>query len=62
MQEQSSTPWEHNPGSPEAKAQGCTCAVMDNRRGKGMYIDRNGDAIFVISGGCPLHSPEGRDE
>jgi len=41
-----------NPGSDKAVAAGCTCAVMDNARGRG-YMMQPG--IFVISMDCPLH-------
>jgi len=40
-----------NPGSDEAKKQGCLCPVMDNNHGEG-YL---GKGVFVIRGGCPLH-------
>lgn len=47
-----------NPGSSEAKRQGCTCPVMDNANGLG-YMggvkSENGETVFVISGGCPIH-------
>jgi hypothetical protein len=47
-----------NPGSSEAIAQGCTCPVLDNARGKG-YLggvkDEAGNTVFVISCLCPLH-------
>lgn len=39
-----------NPGSDEAVAQGCTCPVMDNRRGAGITRD-----VFWINDACPLH-------
>lgn len=41
-----------NPGSDEAIAQGCTCPVWDNGRGRG-YMGQPG--IFVMTAGCPLH-------
>lgn len=43
-------PWEHNPGSDEAKDQGCKCPVIDNAYGRG-----RGDGTFWITQGCPLH-------
>jgi hypothetical protein len=50
-----------NPGSAEALEQGCQCPVMDNGRGRG-YLggvkDENGETVFVIVVGCPLHSPQ----
>lgn len=39
-----------NPGSPEAKDQGCTCPVLDNGRGEGCY--KGG---FIVRADCPLH-------
>lgn len=39
-----------NPGSDEARAQGCTCPVLDNHRGLG-------SGPFWITDGCPLHAP-----
>ena len=44
-----------NPGSQEAIEQGCKCPVMDNRRGKGVYIDKNGEPVFWYSGICKIH-------
>lgn len=41
-----------NPGSPEAVAQGCKCAVMDNHCGRG-YRGQSG--VFVVTASCPLH-------
>lgn len=41
-----------NPGSPEAVGAGCTCAVLDNNRGR--------VAPHPPDGGCPLH--DRRDE
>jgi hypothetical protein len=49
-----------NPGSNEAQCDGCICPVLDNGRGKG-YLggmkDDDGNTLFVIVVGCPLHSP-----
>lgn len=42
-----------NPGSDEAIKQGCTCAVLDNRHGKGAFD--GSDNTFWISENCPLH-------
>lgn len=39
-----------NPGSPEAKEEGCTCPVLDNGRGKGSY--KGG---FIVRADCPMH-------
>lgn len=43
-----------NPGSKEAIAQSCTCAVMDNHYGKGF----GKPPMFWISDDCPLHAPK----
>lgn len=48
-----------NPGSAEALAAGCKCPRMDNRYGKGMYTDDDGQAQFVINMECPLHGAKG---
>lgn len=49
-----------NPGSPEAKATGCACPVMDNCHGRG-YLggvrSDGGTLVFVLTEGCPLHWP-----
>lgn len=43
-----------NPGSDDAVAQGCTCPVLDNGRGRGAYqID--GVWLFWCAQDCPLH-------
>jgi len=39
-----------NPGSAAAQKAGCTCAVLDNRHGRGL-----GRGKFYISADCPLH-------
>ena len=45
-----------NPGSDEAIDQGCTCAVLDNGRGKGCgMFDENGESLFWLNANCPLH-------
>lgn len=55
-----------NPGSPEAIARKCSCAVSDNHYGDGAYTDANGKTHYWINGGCPLHggtsTPEPMDE
>ena len=38
------------PGSPEARAIGCTCPMMDNCNGKGYCFGG-----FVIRQNCPVH-------
>lgn len=48
-----------NPGSNEAIDAGCTCAVIDNCRGRGCgYTDKHGKPLFWITEGCPLHAPK----
>jgi hypothetical protein len=42
------------PGSDEAIAQGCTCPVLDNGRGRGAY-QVDGKWQFWINADCPLH-------
>jgi hypothetical protein len=44
-----------NPGSREAVARGCTCAVFDNNRGKFPPWPNNG---WWITEGCPVHAPD----
>lgn len=45
--------WIHgNPGSDEAIARGCKCAVLDNAHGKGL---RGDPRYFSIMEDCPLH-------
>jgi hypothetical protein len=54
-----------NPGSAEARADGCICPVMDNARGKG-YLggvkDEDGNTVFVMRADCPLHAIEFDDD
>ena len=42
------------PGSDEAVALGCTCAVMDNARGQGVMVLGEGP-FWWVEGDCPLH-------
>jgi hypothetical protein len=42
-----------NPGSAEALAMGCWCAVLDNNHGK--HTPWTGH--WWITDGCPLHDP-----
>lgn len=45
-----------NPGSPEAKAAGCKCPVIDNGRGLGWPDDEApGGVAWWINGECPIH-------
>ena len=43
------------PGSKEALQKGCTCPVMDNGHGKGLYFDKNGVPVFWFNLDCPIH-------
>lgn len=45
-----------NPGSDQAREQGCLCPVMDNARGRGAWGSEGKDAIFFIRPDCPLHA------
>jgi hypothetical protein len=50
-----------NPGSDEALDAGCICAVLDNAHGRGAFDfppDEDGNPMFWITGGCPLHAPQ----
>lgn len=42
-----------NPGSKEAQAQGCTCAIMDNHYGEGFKV--RGKIQWWIDEECPIH-------
>lgn len=44
-----------NPGSDEALDQGCTCPVIDNRRGRGIL------GQFWIAEDCPIHAERESD-
>lgn len=44
-----------SPGSKEAIAKGCICAICDNNYGKG-YMGMAG--VFVYTEGCPVHTRE----
>jgi hypothetical protein len=45
------------PGSPEARKQGCTCPVTENRSGAGLPVsdDRSREG-FWVSEECPRHA------
>ena len=45
-----------NPGSDEAIAKGCICAVLDNCHGRGHLGDGEKYGWWVTEG-CPLHAP-----
>jgi len=44
-----------NPGSDEAREQGCRCAVFDNNHGRRPPFPPDG---WWITHGCPVHMPE----
>ncbi len=47
------------PGSAEAGRRGCTCPVLDNSHGRGLYFDADTkQMMYVINETCPLHCPE----
>jgi len=48
------------PGSDKARANGCICAVLDNRHGLGMYEEEDGTPIYVTRDSCPVHN-NGKD-
>lgn len=53
-----------NPGSKEALAIGCTCPVVDNGHGKGIYgglLFDDGKPKFWIAGNCPIHNSTSAD-
>lgn len=51
-----------NPGSDEARAEGCICAVIDNGYGRGAYggkmLDDHGQPMFWRRSDCPLHGEQ----
>jgi predicted CXXCH cytochrome family protein len=51
-----------NPGSREAVALGCTCAVMDNHHGAGFPWGPEGKICFWMDTDCPLHGAVRPDE
>lgn len=44
-----------NPGSQEARNEGCTCSVMDNHYGSGRLVGASRQ--FFVDEGCPVHDP-----
>ena len=48
-----------NPGSDDAIALGCICAVADNNHGKWAPYPPDG---WWITAGCPVHAPKPEDE
>lgn len=55
-------PFVPNPGSTEAMEAGCTCAVLDNNRGRFPPWPPSPElprGAWYITAGCPLHGLEG---
>lgn len=52
-------PVKPNPGSDEAIAEGCKCAVLDNNHGR--YAPWPPDGWWITEG-CPVHAPRGEEE
>jgi hypothetical protein len=50
------------PGSKAAVARGCTCSVAANAHGYGAGILVDGEPLYWIAEGCPLHDPLPRQE
>ena len=46
------------PGSDEAIKQGCTCPIYDNAGGRGAWGSEGENAVFWVSGDCPLHAKQ----
>lgn len=49
-----------NPGSPDAVDLGCSCPVLDNSHGQGIFNGSirdkiTGEVLFWINAECPLH-------
>lgn len=48
-----------HPGSPAAVERGCSCPVLDNSHGQGIFggevKDVEGHPLFWINAKCPLH-------
>jgi hypothetical protein len=44
-----------NPGSDEALDLGCSCPVLDNAHGRGIWTGNGLEPAFWISADCPLH-------
>lgn len=44
-----------NPGSEQARTRGCECPYYDNHHGYGIVMD--GELVFWITMGCPMHAP-----
>lgn len=54
MSEAQKTPALPNPGSDTARAQGCTCHVIDNGHGNGLFGDGEKYGWFIRED-CPMH-------
>jgi len=50
------------PGSAEARALGCRCAVLDNNHGKGFQYTKDGPPCYYVSGDCPVHCEQEDEE
>jgi len=48
-------PWKHEPGSPEAASEGCTCSQARNKFGKGST--KQGEHRWYADPFCPVHGP-----
>lgn len=44
-----------NPGSDDARKQGCVCPVLDNAHGRGAWGSEGDDAVFWIRPDCTVH-------
>lgn len=44
-----------NPGSQEAKAMGCTCPVVDNNHGRGLF-NFGEEFGWVVNQDCAIHT------
>ena len=43
------------PGSHEARARGCNCALRDNHYGAGVRFSPLSEPLFWYNADCPLH-------
>lgn len=49
-------PERHPPGSAAAREHGCTCPVLDNAHGRGVWPGRKGDEpLYWYASDCPYH-------
>lgn len=49
------------PGSEQAYAVGCTCPILDNAHGRGVYL-LDGQPQYWIAEDCPLHGREQQED